>query len=86
MSRISSPLLVGRTEELALLVAALASGEPRTLLLGGEAGIGKTRLLAEFRARARSAGARVLTGRLSACRRGRPALCADLPGATAAGP
>jgi predicted ATPase len=62
MSRISSPHLVGRTEELARLAAALASGEPRTLLLGGEAGIGKTRLLAEFTTRARQTGARVLTG------------------------
>jgi DNA-binding CsgD family transcriptional regulator len=62
MSRISSPWFVGRTQELARLDAALASGEPRTLLVGGEAGIGKTRLLAEFSARARQAGARVLTG------------------------
>jgi DNA-binding CsgD family transcriptional regulator len=62
MSRISSPRFVGRTQELARLAAALASGEPRTLLLGGEAGIGKTRLLAEFTTGARSAGARVLTG------------------------
>jgi DNA-binding CsgD family transcriptional regulator/tetratricopeptide (TPR) repeat protein len=62
MRRISSPRFVGRTEELARLDAALADGEPRTLLLGGEAGVGKTRLLAEFTTRARSAGARVLTG------------------------
>jgi DNA-binding CsgD family transcriptional regulator/tetratricopeptide (TPR) repeat protein len=62
MSRISSPRFVGRTEELGRLQAALASGEPRTLLVGGEAGIGKTRLLAEFTTRARQAGARVLTG------------------------
>jgi AAA ATPase domain len=62
MSRISSPRFVGRTQELARLQAALASGEPRTLLVGGEAGIGKTRLLAEFSARARQAGVRVLTG------------------------
>jgi predicted ATPase len=62
MSRISSPWFVGRTQELARLEAALAAGEPRTLLVGGEAGIGKTRLLGEFSARARAAGARVLTG------------------------
>ena len=62
MSRISSPRFVGRTKELARLEAALASGQPRTLLVGGEAGIGKTRLLAEFTSRAGAAGARVLTG------------------------
>jgi predicted ATPase len=62
MSRISSPRFVGRTQELARLDAALTGGEPRMLLLGGEAGIGKTRLLAEFSARARLAGVRVLTG------------------------
>jgi DNA-binding CsgD family transcriptional regulator len=62
MGRISSPRFVGRGEELAWLDGALASGGPRTLLLGGEAGIGKTRLLAEFGARAQAAGARALTG------------------------
>jgi DNA-binding CsgD family transcriptional regulator/tetratricopeptide (TPR) repeat protein len=62
MSRISSPRFVGRAEELARLDAALASAEPRTLLVGGEAGIGKTRLLGEFTTRAQAAGARVLTG------------------------
>jgi DNA-binding CsgD family transcriptional regulator/tetratricopeptide (TPR) repeat protein len=62
MSRISSPRFVGRAEELARLDGALADAAPRVLLLGGEAGVGKTRLLAEFTARARSAGARVLTG------------------------
>jgi DNA-binding CsgD family transcriptional regulator/tetratricopeptide (TPR) repeat protein len=62
MSRISSPLFVGRGEELARLDAALAGAAPCTLLVGGEAGIGKTRLLAEFTTRARLGGARVLTG------------------------
>jgi ATP/maltotriose-dependent transcriptional regulator MalT len=63
--RISSPRLVGRAEELAQLAVALsdaAGGQPRTVLLGGEAGIGKTRLLAEFTAHAREQGARVLSG------------------------
>src|SRR4029453_13289182 len=62
MSRISSPRFVGRSGELARLEGALAGGAPRVLLLGGEAGIGKTRLLAEFTARAQTAGARVLVG------------------------
>ena len=60
--RISSPRFVGRVAELARLAAALSDAAPRVLLLGGEAGVGKTRLLAEFTARARSAGVRVLAG------------------------
>jgi DNA-binding CsgD family transcriptional regulator/tetratricopeptide (TPR) repeat protein len=65
MRRVSSPQFVGRAEELARLEAALtaaAGGEPRALLLGGEAGVGKTRLLAEFASHARSGGAHVLLG------------------------
>jgi tetratricopeptide (TPR) repeat protein len=62
MSRISSPQFVGRAQELARLDGALAGGAPRVLLLGGEAGVGKTRLLAEFTPRAQAAGARVLAG------------------------
>jgi DNA-binding CsgD family transcriptional regulator/tetratricopeptide (TPR) repeat protein len=37
-------------------------GGPAALLIGGEAGVGKTRLIGEFAERARAAGARVLTG------------------------
>ena len=47
--------LVGRDRELAALHDALrrsADGEPRTALVTGEAGIGKTRLVEEFRATA----------------------------------
>src|SRR5436190_10388896 len=65
MSRISSPQFVGRAEELARLEEALADatgGGTRVLLVGGEAGVGKTRLLSEFTAHAQTAGARVLTG------------------------
>jgi DNA-binding CsgD family transcriptional regulator len=62
MSRISSPRFVGRAVELARLEGALAGGAPRVLLLGGEAGVGKTRLLAEFTTRAQTAGARVIVG------------------------
>jgi predicted ATPase len=62
MSRISSPRFVGRADELARLDGALAGEAPRVLLVGGEAGVGKTRLLAEFTARAHAAGARVLVG------------------------
>jgi predicted ATPase len=63
--RVASPTLVGRVEELGVLEAAqgrAANGEPAVVLVGGEAGIGKTRLLAELTGRRRAAGARVLVG------------------------
>src|SRR6478735_5653580 len=47
----SSPQMVGREgdlERLRGLLEAVADGVPRTAVVGGEAGIGKTRLLAEF--------------------------------------
>ncbi|MFJ9820535.1 AAA family ATPase [Streptomyces sp. NPDC101151] len=50
-TRSVSPVFVGRTDELATLNDALAraaAGEPQALLLGGEAGVGKTRLVEEF--------------------------------------
>ncbi|MCX5279295.1 AAA family ATPase [Streptomyces sp. NBC_00198] len=50
-TRSVSPVFVGRTAELGVLNDALsraATGEPQALLLGGEAGVGKTRLLEEF--------------------------------------
>ena len=56
---------VGRKVELQELEGALrsaAGGCPITVLLGGNAGVGKSRLLAEFRDRARHNGALVLTG------------------------
>jgi len=64
--RVSSPVLVGRSAELARLRDALASaraGTPATVLVGGEAGIGKSRLVEEFTAES-TAGteARVLVG------------------------
>jgi len=43
-------------------VATVRQGEPAAVLIGGEAGMGKTRLIGEFTAAARGAGARVLTG------------------------
>ncbi len=60
-----SPVLVGRAAEMTALGAALDAvrqGEPAALLIGGEAGMGKTRLIAEFTSVARDAGVRVLTG------------------------
>ena len=63
-----SPVFVGREAELAALDDALDragrpdAAEPQSLLLGGEAGVGKTRLLEEFLARARDRGAVTATG------------------------
>ncbi|WP_449657212.1 ATP-binding protein [Streptomyces hazeniae] len=60
-----SPVFVGRSQELAALLDALAraaSGEPQALLVGGEAGVGKTRLLDEYLTRARAAGAVTAVG------------------------
>ncbi len=53
-----SPVLAGRAEHLSALDRARAGG-PSTLLIGGEAGIGKSRLADEFAA---GAGVRVLDG------------------------
>jgi DNA-binding CsgD family transcriptional regulator len=62
---LSSPILVGRASELAVLDAALdrsAGGSSSIVLIGGDAGLGKTRLLEEFAGGARRSGARVLVG------------------------
>ena len=63
--RVSSPIFAGRATELAELVAAFeraADGAPGVVLVGGEAGIGKSRLLAELTAHLAGAGALVLHG------------------------
>ncbi|MBV9380714.1 MAG: AAA family ATPase [Streptosporangiaceae bacterium] len=57
--------MVGRSGQLSALDAALGRtrrGEPSAVLVGGEAGVGKTRLVTEFAGRSRRTGARVLTG------------------------
>jgi predicted ATPase len=62
--RVSSPSFVGRAEELGLLAAALeraGAGAPGIVLIAGEAGVGKTRLVDEFAAEA-AAGTLVLAG------------------------
>jgi DNA-binding NarL/FixJ family response regulator/tetratricopeptide (TPR) repeat protein len=60
-----SPVFIGRDAELKRLSAALAAadrGEPQAVLIGGEAGVGKTRLIEEFLAAARDTGAVTAVG------------------------
>jgi len=62
-ARVSSPAFIGRAGPLQRLEAAAgrtASGEVTAVVVGGEAGVGKTRLLREFATRV--PGWRVLTG------------------------
>ena len=63
--RVSSPVLVGRSGQLSVLDTALTEacgGYPSAVLVGGEAGVGKSRLVSEFAERSRGKGARVLAG------------------------
>jgi predicted ATPase len=63
--RVASPTFIGRIEELELLEAArrrAADGEPAVVLVGGEAGVGKTRLITELAAHCAADGSRVLSG------------------------
>jgi predicted ATPase len=56
---------IGRADELGRLEAALDRAEhrrPQVVLLAGDAGVGKTRLLLEFADQARRRGVRVLVG------------------------
>ncbi|MBV9793587.1 MAG: AAA family ATPase [Actinobacteria bacterium] len=60
-----SPVFIGRREELASLTTLMKqaqSGEPAFALVGGEAGVGKTRLVRELAGQAAGAGFLVLTG------------------------
>ena len=64
-ARVSSPLFIGRAGELDQLGRALAraaSGTPSIILVGGEAGIGKSRLVAEAVAGAAGRDSFVLRG------------------------
>ncbi|MFI5685004.1 AAA family ATPase [Streptomyces sp. NPDC051636] len=64
-TRSVSPVFVGRTDELGALNDALAragTGEPQALVVGGEAGVGKTRLVEEFATAACRQGAFVALG------------------------
>ena len=64
-TRMTSARFVGRAAELAELQAALrdaAERRPSLALVGGESGVGKSRLADELKRHARDAGARVLSG------------------------
>ena len=63
---IISPIIVDRGREIAALEQMLqhaASGKGQIALIAGEAGIGKSRLIAEARAHAESRGFLALVGR-----------------------
>src|SRR5215510_9840567 len=64
--QVTAGRFVGRTQELArlrhLLARAADSDEPLVALLGGEAGVGKTRLVEQLAAAASAQGVRVLRG------------------------
>jgi DNA-binding CsgD family transcriptional regulator len=65
VARVSSGRFIGRRTELDRLQGAMTqsrSGEPRVLLVGGEAGVGKTRLVEELAKLARESGHTVLVG------------------------
>ncbi|MZD04568.1 AAA family ATPase, partial [Streptomyces sp. SID5785] len=56
---------IGRGDELARLTGVLdgaAGGDPRAVLVAGDAGVGKTRTLTEAAAHAAASGTTVLTG------------------------
>ncbi|MDX6703103.1 MAG: hypothetical protein QOF26_3329 [Baekduia sp.] len=64
-SRVASPDFVGRERELAHLsdaVRGAADGRPAFVLVGGESGVGKSRLVQEIARRSAADGARVLSG------------------------
>ena len=64
-ARLSSPILIGRGPQMDSLMDALGraeGGSPTMVLVGGEAGIGKSRLVAELATYARARGDLVLEG------------------------
>ena len=64
-TRMTSARFVGRSGQLAELEAAYrdaAEGRPSIALVGGESGVGKSRLADELKRHARESGARVLAG------------------------
>jgi DNA-binding CsgD family transcriptional regulator/tetratricopeptide (TPR) repeat protein len=65
MRGLARPPFVGRADELSVLLEGLAAAtgsRPSCVAVTGDAGVGKTRLLAEFAQHARQEGARVVAG------------------------
>jgi DNA-binding CsgD family transcriptional regulator len=63
--RLSSPILIGREAETRAFDVALQEardGRPRVLVMAGEAGVGKTRLVVELAARTRAMGGTAIVG------------------------
>jgi DNA-binding CsgD family transcriptional regulator/tetratricopeptide (TPR) repeat protein len=63
--RVSSPVFVGRAAELERLTDALeraSAGQPSLVLVAGEAGVGKSRLMSEFSPVVEAAGGVTITG------------------------
>src|SRR5437899_12607920 len=65
LSRVLSPVLVGRDSELSTLEDSLLAalrGDGGVVIVGGEAGMGKTRLVSALAMRARRLGSVVISG------------------------
>ena len=68
VARVACPVLIGRESELSLLEDSLLSairGEGGVVVLGGEAGMGKSRLVRELAHRAERLGCAVMSGTCS---------------------
>jgi predicted ATPase len=68
IAQVVSPVMIGRDAELARLEEALFAahaGDSRLLVLSGDAGVGKSRLVSELRRRASAMGSTVLVGECS---------------------
>ena len=73
--RMSSPIMVGRGSESRAFAAALQEarhGRTSVLIVGGEAGVGKTRLVTEFAATTRADGGTAVVGAAPPPAGGRP--------------
>src|SRR4051794_39934735 len=65
VGRLVSPVLIGRSAEITtagLAMDGALAGDPTHLLIGGEAGVGKSRLVAHLAGMATDRGFRVLRG------------------------
>ena len=65
MTSVVSPVFVGRRGDLQAVADAFATarqGDPAVVIVSGEAGVGKTRLVEEAGAAARDAGGQLIAG------------------------